>query len=67
MCKARKTLKIQVYTEKVHEQEGSPLSLMDNLSETTKFDTNLLTYHHKKNSEDLGKRTTLLEVPTLGS
>ena len=41
MHKANKTFCIQAYTQKIHEQEGAPL--MDYLSETTEFETKLLT------------------------
>ena len=40
MRKNNKTFRIKAYTQKVHEQEGSPL--VDDWSETTEFETNLL-------------------------
>ena len=62
MRKNNKTFRIKAYTQKVHEQEGSPL--VDDWSETTEFETNLLACNPTKAVQILTRGQPLPQVPT---
>ena len=62
MRKNNKTFRIKAYTQKVHEQEGSPL--VDDWSETTEFATNLLTCNPTKMVQILARGQPLPQKST---
>ena len=59
MCKNNKTFRIKAYTQKVHEQEGN--HLVDDWSESTEFETNLLVCNPTKIVQILARGQSLPE------